>query len=101
MQIDPEYALLFYEGGVLEFGRLSQGALYSSLEDTSNPLSRIWMLADSGADLVEPARTFRARGPFFVVVAASPRSDRIGWTRKTKYYYFYMKPWSFSELIQA
>ena len=100
LQINSTYALLFYYGGVVNFTRLSEAAAYSSL-DAPNPAARIWTLVDSSNDLLKPTGAFSTSGPFYVVAAASPRADRIAWTSKVQRYFFYMKPWSFSEFIQG
>lgn len=93
LQIHAHYSLLFWDSGVLEFGQQEIRAFYTTLEGTGDPLSRIWVLVD----LIQPAGAFLDCGPFFVVAAAS---QRLQWTKKTISYSFFMKPWTFSEVLQ-
>jgi len=98
LQIKPKYALLFHEGGVKEFSGLGDGPTYNPLKPAREhgAAGRIWVLVDS----YEPDLAF-TEGPFFILQAASPRPARHHWTRKVPVNFFYMKPWSFSEVIQA
>ena len=74
-------------------------ALYSPLD---RPTRRIWALFDSTPGIPEPANILMSpSSPFFIVHAASPRSEYHGWHKKRNPRNFYMKPWSLSELIQA
>jgi hypothetical protein len=100
LKMDSHYSLLFWEGGVLEF-RETATIAYTTLRGTPDPLSRIWVLVDSKKDLSRPTGpSFSDPGPFFVVVAASPR-DRFQLVKKTINCSFIMKPWTFSEVLQA
>lgn len=101
LQIHADYAVLFWGGGVLNFGQ-NISASYDTLKGTGDPLSRIWMLVDLNQNLTQPTGAFNEPGPFFVVVATSPRRDRFQWVKKLdSRFFFYMKPWSFSEVLQA
>ena len=83
-----------------EFTQLHNMSPYSSLWGDDGHLGRIWALVDSNRDVQEPASIFR-RGPFFVVQAASPRPMRRDWTKGIQSEDFYMKPWTFSEVLQV
>jgi len=96
----PHYSLLFWEGGVLKFGRKATKIDYTTLEGTDDPLSRIWVLVDSNQHLVHPSEPFSDCGPFFVVVAVSP-CNRFHWSKKAISFSFFMKPWTFSEVLQV
>ena len=93
------YAILFHDGGVSEFTYLDDHPDYLSLR--LKPSEQIWVLLDSGPPLSQPAPMFRSASPFFVVDATSPCSPHFGWLSKIGHVYFYMKPWSISEIIQA
>jgi hypothetical protein len=97
LQIDTGYSLLFWKGGVFEFGEQEYSTSYMDLDGTGDPLSRIWVLVDLNPKLTQPAGAFSDCGPFFVVVAASPHP---GWTMRTISYAFFMKRWIFSEVLQ-
>jgi len=62
---------------------------------------RIWALVDSSPVLPKPAPIFQDESPFFVVNAASPRSEYLDWLNKVGPRRFYMSPWSISEVLQA
>jgi hypothetical protein len=100
LQITSDCALLFYEGGVKEFVDLKCASAYCDLGSEADPLGRIWALVDCNSELEAPAHIFRD-GPFFVVSAASPSPARQKWSRDVRSQLFYMKPWSFSEVLQA
>ena len=92
-------ALLFDDNGVWELTALDDGDPYLPLYVEPDAWSqRIWALVDLG--LEEPAWIFQ-RPPFFVVNAVSPRSEHLKWLRKLPTEYFYMNPWSDSEILQA
>jgi len=102
LQIDSSYAILFHEGGVFEFQDSKFNSDYRPLILLSeNSSSRIWALVDTSLDLLEPFSIFKRSSPFFVVVAASPRSEHLGWLKKVSQDYFYMRPWSDSEVLQV
>ena len=93
--------MLFHEGGVSQFLNLDDTLSFAGLRFRPHSLARIWALVDSNNRLIEPAPIFRMRGPFFVVEATSPRQPRIEWTKKVCSRRFYMKTWTFSEVIKA
>ena len=99
LQIRPGRALLFYGGGAVQFSQLEEGPAYNALlpKPEDGPRGRIWALVDCDG---EPADVFRT-GPFFVVQALSPCSSHRGWITKVQAEAFYMKPWSFTEVLQA
>ncbi|KAF9645194.1 hypothetical protein BDM02DRAFT_681763 [Thelephora ganbajun] len=100
LQIEPNCAQLFYQGGVKEFTHLEDGPRYTPLESKCGLPGRIWALVDSNRQLVEPAPVFQ-QGPSFVVKASSPRPVRHEWTRDIRSISFYMKSWSFTEVLQV
>ena len=99
LQISRTYALLFHEGGVCHFTDLENSDLYGLL--TSSGSGRIWALVDSNPDLAKPTGVFATGRLFFVVQAASPRPQRVQWLDAVDSQRFYMKGWSFSEVLQA
>ena len=102
LQFRPNHALLFYEGGVREFANLEDDSTYSKLKPKDR-LGEIWVLVCTSGDLEdleEPAPIFTNHA-FFVVHAASPGSEHHEWTHYVRTQRFYMKPWSFSEVLQA
>ena len=102
LQIHSSYAILFHEGGVFEFKDPENRPCYRSLALLSkNSSSRIWALVDPNPDLLEPFSIFRYSSPFFVVDAASPRSEHLQWLKKVSHDYFYMRVWSDSEVLQV
>ena len=102
LQIHSSYAILFHEGGVSEFAHAEIHPDYRSLMVLSKrPSRRIWALVDTNANLPEPASIFKHASPFFVVDAVPHRSDRLRWINKIGHDYFYMKPWSDLEVLQA
>lgn len=102
LQIHRSYAILFHEGGVSEFTHLEAHSDYGSLTHLSKRRSRrIWALIDLNPDLLEPASIFKRPSPFFAVNAVPSRSDNLCWLKKISHDYFYMKPWSNSEALQA
>jgi hypothetical protein len=103
LQIGDSYAILFHEDGVTEFTHLKNHPNYRTLRFPPHKRSsRIWVIIGSNPDLLEPAWIFRSPdAPFFVVDAVSGRSDHFGWLDRISHENFYMKPWTFSEVIQA
>ena len=84
-----------------EFGRLDEGGPYTPLAPKEHGLlGRIWALVASNWDLHEPAPAFR-KGPFFVVEAAPPRPACHRWFKNIPTKHFYMKPWTFSEVLRV
>ena len=100
LQVEGGYAILFHEHGTSQFRHLDNAAIHMKLTTPSSP-DKIWALVDSNQVLAEPAPTFRMGNPFFVVFAASPREERLGWTKKVNSRYFCMKPWTLSEVLQS
>jgi len=102
LQIDSSYAILFHEGGVFEFQDSKFNPDYRPLTLLyENYSSRIWALVDTNPDLLEPFSIFKRSSLFFVVDAASPRSEHLKWLKKVSHDYFYMRLWSDSEVLQA
>jgi hypothetical protein len=102
LQVRSTYAILFCEDGVFQFKDLNEETKYSALKVPSGDHSkRIWALINTNPDLLEPAPMFKHSGPFFVVNATSPYSDRLEWLNAVGQDTFYMKSWSLSEIIQA
>ena len=102
LQIHNSYAILFHEGGVFEFKDPENFPDYYPLTVLSkNRSSRIWALVDSNPDLLEPLSIFKHSSSFFVVDAASPRSEHLKWLKNVTRDYFYMRLWSDSEVLQA
>jgi len=99
LQIEPEHALLFHETGVKEFQHPGGVASYTPLRSGRGPPGRIWALVDSNWRVQEPAPVFQ--GDPFVVEATSPRPACHEWTRRVRFNFFYMKPWSFAEVLQV
>jgi len=100
LQIYPDHALLFYQGGVKEFVHLYSRAMYNCLSPEGGTLARIWALVDSGQELKEPSPVFKG-DPFFVVETLSSCPTRSEWTRRIRCEPFYMKQWAFSEVLQV
>jgi hypothetical protein len=103
LQVHRNYAILFHRGGVFQFANLNSPMVYDDVlapEPDDGP-QRIWALIDTNQFLLEPADIFKQRGTFFVVNTTSPRSEHIEWLNKSNREYFYMKPWSLSEVLQA
>ncbi|KAF9646282.1 hypothetical protein BDM02DRAFT_3271061 [Thelephora ganbajun] len=98
LQIEPNRALLFYQGGVKEFTQLNSGSAYNPLKSTHDPLGRIWALV--GSNLHEPATVFQ-ESPFFVIGASTYNPVRHEWIRKIRTGFFYMKRWSLEEVMQV
>jgi len=99
LQLFNGEAILFHEGGTSVFGDLEDPSHYVGLKFT-NPSSRIWVLVDSNATLLNPAPVFTIGRPFFVVEAAS-NQYRFEWAKKVLATYFCMKTWAFSEVLQV
>ena len=99
LQVERDIVLLFHGGGVHQFAFPDSVVACASLQST--PHRKIWALVDSNTRLKEPPGTFTDWSPFFVVQAASPHPDRVEWTNKVASTPFYMKRWSFAEVLQA
>jgi len=100
LQIKPNHALLFHEAGVKQFQQPDEVESYEPLRSGRGPSGRIWALVDSSWRVEEPAPVFQG-GPFFVVEATSPRPARREWIRRFEFDIFYMKPWTFTEVLQV
>ena len=100
LQIESNRAILFYDGGVVEFADLKHGSNYTRLAPKGKPLGRIWALVDSNKEFLVPAPIF-TNGPFFVVHVEPPRPTQDKWTKNVRTQLFYMKLWSFPEVLQA
>ncbi len=101
LQIRPDEALLFHEGGTSIFQDLIDNGSYLGLE-SANPQSKIWVLVDSNESLEKLAGVFRMGRPFFVLQVASSRAAHFDWwAKKIKFGRFYMKTWTLSEVLQA
>lgn len=100
LQIGLEDPILFYKNGVKQLGQPKSGAAYYAFLSWDHPFRRIWALVDTNRDLLEPSRAL-STGPFFTVEATSPRHPRFDWVKNLRSATFYMKPWSFSEVLQG
>lgn len=87
---------------MVEFSQLNRGSAYFDLQPKDGPDSRIWALVNSNRDLDGPSSVFRD-GPFFVVEAEASfeHPARRDWTDYVPHKSFYMKPWTFAEVIQV
>ena len=118
LQINNDYAILFHEGGVSEFTYLDDPLSYGALQSLSegdpkqvevdagriggDPKRKVWALIDTNFHLLEPADIFKCSRSFFVVdVKSSPSGSDPRWLNKVHVNFFYMKPWSLSEILQA
>ena len=101
LQVEGGYAILFHKAGVSQFRYLDRLMAYQRLGLEPGEPGRIWALIDANENLAEPAPIFRSNTPFFVVEAASSRPKRFEWVRKMEFVFFYMKTWTFSEVLQA
>ena len=94
--------ILFHKNGTYELKKFRNPEWYKALAFPENPSCRIWALFDPSPDAPQPAALLTSTSsPFFIVQAASPRSDYNDWHNKLGPRYFYMKPWSFLELVQV
>ena len=97
LQTGKNIAILFHEGGVSQF--LNPDVPNPSLGLRSLSRSaRIWVLVDSNQQVSNPALIFCNRGPFFVVEAKSPPRQC---PKENTFSTFYMKTWTFPEVLQA
>jgi hypothetical protein len=86
IQVRPDFAILFHEGGISQFLLLEDiDACYWGLDFPCHP-KRLWVLVNSNKSLFWPAEMFCFRGPFFVIEALCPK--RIA--RE----YFYINTWT-------
>ena len=84
-----------------EFAELNSTGTYAKFKPKAgDSQNRIWALVDSGQDVHQPALVFQQTA-FFVVEASSPCPARHEWTDRIGPKFFYMKLWSFSEVLQA
>ena len=100
LQTKPNQALLFYEKGVQEFTQLQRAPPYHTLASENDPLGRIWALVDSNQELHKPASIFQM-GPFFVIQTSSPHPTHHEWIWRIRHESFYMKLWTFAEVLQV
>jgi len=101
LQTHKDRAILFNQGKVFQLDDLNDPEAYTSLEFPHTcHHKRIWVIVDTKLSLPEPAGIFRFPGTFFVVNATF-RSHFCEWSDEVDTRWFYMKPWSFSEIIQA
>jgi len=101
LQVREGEAILFHEHGVSRFEFINNNIPYLSLRVPHYSTGRIWALVDSSQTVVKPAPLFQYGSPFLVVEAAPPFQPRLEWTKKVISQYFYMKLWTFSEVLQA
>jgi hypothetical protein len=100
LQVERDYAVLFHERGTTRFLLLNSISAYMRL-NSADSSSRIWALVDSNNSLSDPAPMFHAGRPFFVVEAVPPRRPRFEWAKEVYFQHFYMKTWTFPEVLQA
>jgi len=102
LQIHEGYAILFHEGGTSQLSHLNHSSAYEPITPSFAYFrERIWALVDLGPLLPEPANIFKCPGTFFIVTTTSPGSGRLRWLEQVGHQYFYMKPWTLSEVLQA
>jgi len=101
LQVAKDNAILFHEHGTSKFQLLGDPDAHMELGLPPFNTGRVWALVDSNNILDKPAPVFRWGDPFFVVNAASPRQPHLEWTKKINSQRFYMKPWTFSEVLEA
>lgn len=101
VQYKPDGGLLFHKGGVSKFRTLDESLSFAKWRTPPHSLAKIWAFIDSNNRLSQPALIFRMKGPFFVVEAVSPRPHRLDWVSKVYFERFYMKTWTFSEVLKA
>ena len=102
LQTHKGYAILFHEGGTFRFDDLDNPKVYNALEFSrraGDAHKRIWAFIDTGPLLPEPGEMFKNPETFFVVTATHRSNPE--WFGKVDYAEFFMKPWSFSEIIQV
>jgi len=102
LQTHKEYAILFHDGGISQLDDLDNPEAYRALKFSwraGDHHKRIWALVDTGPLLPEPANIFKHPKTFFVVTATH-YSDP-DWIERVDFREFFMKPWSFSEIIQV
>jgi len=100
VQISRWDPVLFYKNGVKQLGQPNSGAAYTAFLSWDHPFRRIWALVDTDRYLSGPSRALRT-GPFFVVEVTPPYHPHFNWIRDLRSKTFYMKPWSFSEVLQV
>ena len=100
LQTGTEDPILFYKNGVKQLGQPNSGAAYAAFLSWDHPFRRIWALVNADEDLFEPSRALRT-GPFFIVDSTPPHRPYFNWIINLRSKTFYMKPWSFSEVLQG
>ncbi len=102
LQISPQYFLFFNADGVEVLFTSSLEGLF--LDPQFEKYRNTWALIDISVHLESPAEVLsKDNSPFFLVVASSPRPSRL---RELNKYarpstYWFMKPFTLAELIQA
>ena len=101
LQTRREHAILFHRGGASILDDLENPEAYGALKfPRGSHHKRIWALIDTGPLLPEPAGVFKHPGTFFIVNVTS-RSNLREWFYEVESATFFMRPWAFSEIIQA
>ena len=102
LQLVPDHALLFHSKGVNEFEQLANPGPYAKFDSRfHDPHENIRTFVDSNTVLIQPDGIFTERTPFFVVETLSHRNVRLEWMKETTSQVFYLKPWTFPEVVQA
>jgi len=102
LQTHKDYAILFHEGGTSRLDDLDNPDAYNALKFSrraGDSHKRIWAFINTGPLLPEPGEIFKNPETFFVVTATHRSNSK--WFSKVDYTQFFMKPWSFSEIIQV
>jgi hypothetical protein len=95
LQLNHNPPLLFHEHGVCRFAH-PKDKLGS---EVSFP-DKIWALVDSNQYAAEPATVLQS-DIFFVIGAVPFSAPYLQWIDGRAACHFFMKPWSFSEVLQA
>jgi hypothetical protein len=96
MDDDPEQT-----GDSLEWFNDGSEQTDNGSEQSDDGPEQIWALVGMDPLLEEPAGIFKFPKTFFIINSTSPHSENPGWLKRTNHSYFYMKPWTFSEIIQV
>jgi len=97
LQLNGTPPLLFHERGVCQFTHPDDQSV--SALSLASP-HKIWALVDSNELITVPAHIFQVKS-FFVVEAVRFSIPLILWMDHSAPRRFFMKPWSFSEVLQA
>ena len=95
LQLNHNPPLLFHEHGVCRFTH-PKDKLGS---EVSFP-DKIWVLVDSNRYAAEPATVFQS-DIFFVIETVPFSAPYLQWMDGRAACHFFMKPWTFSEVLQA